>query len=395
MSFEPVPAWDMHSLLASESAVGTTPDPAAAQAVQQIDFDAGQSEVGEIRDVRDRSLGRGMRPNWVEGRKKPIPFSLETSVKGRTAATTVPQESTIFKAAGLTQTVGGGSVAYTTPASPVLVGSFASLSAYRFMGQSPYTLKAEQLRGGLIKTLNFSGGDKELVLKADGEALGRYALGYAPSITLADGSGTTLTFGSIEEGLRFGIGWYQVESEIIKITVPSTTASAAATIARAALGSTGAAHAAVPLRPYVPAMSYPAAAIPISEINFSAVIDGVTMRAMSFDFGITTGMEFGPGESGSQYPQTIKVIRYDATLSVKLLLHREDVALEGKASQRKTCATTIVCGTTAGSILTISCPYAELQPFKTPAAANDAAIVDLSLRLRDNSGNDMFSVTYT
>ncbi len=394
MAFAPVPAWDMAALAASEATWGTIPNPAASQALQLVSFDAGQSEQGEVRAIKDRGLGRAMAPAYVEGRVKPIPFSLETSVKARTANTTVPQESVIMKAAGLLETVGGSSVAYTPPASPVLSGAFASLSLYRFFGQSPYTLKAEQLRGGLIKTLEWSGGDKELMLKAAGEAIGRNALAYAPSITLADAGGTSLVFTDAEEGYRFGVGWYQVESEVIKITSMNYS-TFTATIARAQLSTTGAAHAAKALRPYVPSMSYPAAAIPMSEQNVAVTVDSVAMRAMAADVQLTTGMEMGPPESGSKYTQAPKVLKYDLKASLKMMLHQEDTALEGKATQRKLCALTFAFGTGTGGIVTFSIPYAEIVPFKTPDTNNDVALVDVSFRTRDNSGNDAFSITYT
>ena len=97
------------------------------------------------------------------------------------------------------------------------------------------------MRGAVCTQLSFSGGDSELMLKAGGKGIGKYHQGYSSSITLADGSGTSLVFANAEEGYRFSLGYYQVESEIIRITAMNYS-TFTATIARAQLSSTGAAH---------------------------------------------------------------------------------------------------------------------------------------------------------
>ncbi len=394
MSGESVAGWDQAGLIVSEASFGTTVAPAATQAFEMISCDTGPMEVGEVRGKKDRSGGRGMQAAFVEGRVKPIPFSLEASVKSRAANTTVPQESALYRAAGLTQTVGGSSVAYTIPAAPIeTANSFAGVSLYRALGKSPYVYEAEQLRGGVIKTLNWSGGDKELMLKASGEAIGKYHLGYSASVTMLIGA-TTIVFTDAEEGYRFGLGWYQCESEILLITAMNYT-TFTATVTRAQISTAAAAHTSVPLRPYLPSLTY--AGSPISEGGtVSSVLDGVTLRTLSFGIDLTTGMDMLPGESGSKYCQAPKAVRYEAKSNLKLVLSREQVALLGKAKQRNTCALTIVQSTgVAGGIVTFSLPYCEVQPFKVPDTANDVAIVDVALRCRDNSGNDMFSFTLT
>lgn len=395
MASESVNAWDAAVLIVSESTFGTVPNPATAQSFEAITTDMGQMEVGDVRGKKDRSSGRGMQGAFVEGRVKPIPFNIEASVKSRSAADTTPQESALYRAAGLTQTVTGAtSVAYTLPATPIQTSnSFAGLSMYRALGKGSYIYEAEQLRGGVVKTLDWSGGDKELMIKASGEAIGKYELGYSASVTLADNSGTTLTFANAEEAYRFGFGWYLIESEVVKITARPTTTTA--TIARAQLSTSAAAHAAQPMIPYLPTLTY--AGSPVSEGGTVTVtLDGVTLRAMSFGITLTSGMDLLPGESGSKYVQAPKAVRYDLKANVKLVLAREQVSLLGKARDRNTCAVTIVQSTgTAGGINTFSMPYTEVMPFKVPDTANDVAIVDVALRVRDNSGNDAFSYVMT
>lgn len=397
MSGESISGWDAAVLLASDASIatfGTVVAPAASQAFEFITCDPGQMEVGDVRGKKDRNSGRGMQSGFVEGRVKPIPFSLEASVKSRAAVDTVPRESVLYKAAGLLETVNSStSVVYTTPADPIGSAAFLGASIYRVFGKSPYTYEAEQLRGCVVKTLSWAGGDKELTLKAAGEGIGKYVLGYSAAVTLADGSGTTITFASAEEAYRFGLGWYQIESEVIKITARPT--STTATILRAQLGTTGAAHAAVPMRAYIPSLTY--AGSPISEgATVTVTIDSVVSRALSFSLDLTTGLDMLPGESGSKYVQAPKVVRYDLKASVKLVLAREQVSLLGKARDRNTCAITIVQSTgTAGGVVTFSIPYSEVMPFKVPDTANDVAIVDVPFRVRDSSGNDAFSMTCT
>ncbi len=395
MAGESVNAWDMAVLSIAESTFGTTPNPAATQAFECISMDTGSMEVGDVRGKKDRNTGRGMQSGFVEGRVKPIAWSLEYSMKSRATNATVPPDSGLLGAAGFAATTpGSNSVLYSLVGSPIPATNFAGVSLYRIFGKSPYSYEAEQLRGGVVKTINWSGGDSELMVKVSGEAIGKYVLGYSASVTLVDGSGTTLTFANAEEAYRFGLGWYQIESEVIKITARPT--STTATIVRAELTTTGAAHTAVPMRPYIPTLTY-ASGSPISEGGtVSVTVDGVTLRAMAFNIDFTTGMDMLPGESGSKYIQGAKSVRYDLKAGVKLVLAREQVSLLGKARDRNTCAITIVQSTgTAGGIVTFSLPYCEVMPFKVPDTANEVAIVDVDFRVRDNSGNDAFTLTLT
>ncbi len=391
-----VNAWDMAVLAVSEATFGVIPDPAAAQAFEAFALKTGPAvAVGDVRGKKDRGLGRAMQAGFVEGRVKPGAWSIESSVKSRAAVDTVPRESALYRAAGMTQTVSGGaSVAYTLPGAPIeTANSFASLSLCRLFGKSPYVYEAEQMRGGVVKTLAWSGGDTELILKASGDWADKYILGYSSSITLADGSVTTLTFASAEEAYRFGLGYYQVESEVIRITARPT--STTATITRAQLTTTGAAHTAVPLRPYMPTLTY--AGSPISEGGtVTCTLDGQGLRILSFSIELTTGMDHLPPESGSKYVQGVKAIRNDVKVGFKMVVDHTSVSMIGKARDRNTCALTIVQSTgAAGGVVTFSLPYCEVVSPEVPDTNNDVATTDIALRVRENSANDSMSLTVT
>lgn len=386
---KPVNAWDAAVLVVSESTLGTVPAPAASQALEFITCDTGMAEVGDTRGKKDRNPGRGMQNEFVEGRVKPMAFTVETSCKSRAANTTVPKESAVMKAAGLLETVGGASVAYTTPADPIGSAAFSPLSLYRVFGKSPYVYEAEQMRGGVVKTLSWTGGDKELTLKASGAGIGKYWLGYVDSVTMLIGA-TTLTVTG-DDIYRISPGYYQCESEVILVT-SGNYSTGVFQITRAQVATAAAGHTAVPWRPYVPALTYLGS--PISEGGTVTVtVDSVVLRAMAFHVDLTTGMDHLPGESGSKYTQGVKSIRYDWKAGAKLVLHSDDVAMLGKATQRKAVAVSFVQGGTAGGIYTFSLPTCEIEPFKVPDTANDVAIVDVSFRVRDSSaGNDAGSI---
>lgn len=390
MASEPVLSWDMVGMFSTETTFGTPIALAAAQAQEVISFTTGPAELGDIRPKRDRNQGRGMQNGWVEGRVKPIAWSVEKSVLSRAAATTVPHESVFYKAAGLTETVGGASVAYTLPAAPVQ----SSLSGYRVFGKGLTAYQGEQIRGGLVKTLSWSGGDKELTLKAAGEAIGKYHLGYAASITFASDSDTNVTFASAEESYRFGLGTYLIESEAITIT-SCNYGSGVHVCTRGALSTSAVAHAGKPLRPYLPTLSY-GSDLPLSEALATTVtIDSQAIRCLSFGVDLTTGLDMLPGETGSKYVQGFVAKRYDAKLTLRVAMKREDVSLQGKATQKKAVAATIATGSAAGGIVTFSAPYCEIDAFQTPDTANDEMICDIVLRTRDSAGNDALSVTLT
>lgn len=393
MAAEPINAWDARVLLGTEATFGTTPNAAAAQAVEIIGVDMGPNELGEIRAKKDRAAGRGMTTGFVEGRVKPIPFSLDLCAKVRSAIDANPAEVNVYAAAGLVKTINASTnVAYTLSGTPI-ESAFAGLSVYRALGQGSYIYEAEQLRGGVIKSLQWSGGDKELSLKAAGEAIGKYHLGYAASVTLADGSTTAINFGSVEASYAFALGWYQIESEIVQLTSVNYSAGTGV-IVRGALSSVAAAHTAQPIRPYFPSgATY--AGVPISEATTCTVtIGGVAIRALSWTIDFTTGMDLLPGETGSKYIQGVKAVRNDVKLSVKVQMKREQASLLGKATQKTAVAASLVQGSAVGGVYTFSLPYCEIDAFKVPDG-QDVVEIDLSLRARESSGNDMFSFTLT
>lgn len=387
MSAEPLNAWDRVGMFSTETTFGTPIAFAAAQAQEVISFDTGPAAVGEIRAKRDRQQGRGMTNGYVEGRQKPIAWSVEKSVLSRAAATTVPHESVFYKGAGFTETVGGSDVTYTLPATPAQ----SSLSAYRVFGKSTATYFGEQLVGGLVKTLSFSGGDKELTLKVNGEAINKTRRGYAPSITFASGVDTTVTFATAEESKAFGLGVYLIESEAIEITSMNYTAGTGV-CTRAQLSTSGVAHAAKPLRPYLPTLSY-GTDTPLSEALATTVtLDSVVIRCLAFGIDITTGMDMLPGETGSRLVQGSKVVRYDVKPSLRIFMKREQVSLLGKVANKQACALTIATGSAAGGIVTFSMPYCELDAFQIP---DTEAVIDLPVRTFDSAGNDSFSFALT
>ncbi len=190
----------------------------------------------------------------------------------------------------------------------------------------------------------------------------------------------------------FAIGWYQIESEIIYVSAVNDTTNHI-TIARAQLSSSGATHTTVPARPYITALTY--AGSPVSEAVVSGTLDSIALEFQSFMVALTTGMDHKPGESGSKWSQGAISKRTDVKASFKALLRREDVRNINKSVRRKSVPLTFISGGTAGGIVTFSMPTCEIEPITMPDNANDVVNVDVSVRVRDGSGNDALSITYT
>lgn len=389
MASEPVLGWDARCVIAAESTFGTTPDWASADAIEAINLDMGPTEVGNTRAQKDKTQGRGMTSKFVEGRVDPIAFTLDTSVKSRAAVDTVPKESVLYRAGGLVQAVNGGaSVTYTLSSNPTP----PSMSALRVLGTDPTAYHGEQGRGGVIRKLTWAGGDQELNLKAEGLFIGKNHAGYIDSITLADGVGTSLTV-SVAEAFRLSANMFmKCESEVFKITSVNY-ATGVCVIARAQLGTSGAAHAAKPTWPHIPTLTL--AGSPISEANVVVNIDGTATRCTKFQLEFTTGVDMLPGESGSRYIQGKKVVRCDVKGTASLVLKREDVTFLGKITQRDAMAFNIVCGTGAGGIVTLNVPFCEMMPTTVPDTQNDVVVCDIEFRARDNAGNDILDITLT
>lgn len=392
MAAEPVLGWNAHVLVAYESAFGTTPDPAGSQALEFVTCNMGPSELGQIRAQRDRNDGRGMTAKYVEGRVAPMPWSIETSIKSRAAADTTPKEDPLYLAAGLLRTTNAStSVVYTASNDPVAASAFSSLSMRRALGERGSSVyEAEQLRGGITKTLTWSGGDKEATLQAAGVAQGKRHLGYASSVTLSNGATTSLDLGTTEASYSFGLGLYIIESEVVEITAVDT-ATHTATIVRGAVSTSATSHSAKPIMPYMPSPTLTGS--PISEgTTVTCTLDSQTLRILSWQVALTTGADALPGESGSKYIQGALFKRYSSTVKLRALLRREGVSMLGKATAKKTpLALSLTQGSAAGGIINFTYSNLELDPITVPDTANDAAIVDISLR---NFGSE-FTFTQT
>lgn len=389
MGVNPVRQYEARVLAVVESTFGTPPDPAAAQYVEAVTINMGPPSNGNERPKQDRHIGRSMQNDWVEGRKALLPWSLETSVKGRADADDAPSEDAFYRAAGLARTINAAtSVVYATQGAHTPIG----LTMDVVRGDSSAAQMAERGYGGAVESLKWMGGDRELMLAAGGKFIDKQTRGKLDSITLANGVGTTLTI-TAEESYRLGLGYYLCESEIIEVTA-CTPGSTSATIERAQLSSTGASHTAQPLVPYLPAVSNPTGR-PLAESTSTFTCDSSALRLQSWEVALQTGIQHLPGETGSQRVQGLKVVRYDLTVTAKGVLYEDYVSLLGKATARRLCALSIVQGTGAGKVATFSLPYTELVATPVADSRDDVALVDLSFRVRDNGASDAFTLTLT
>lgn len=404
MATTPVAAFDRMLIAAAETTIGTPVLPAsqaayAAQALEVIEAKMGPVEQGQTRPKRDRGLGRGAQTGWVQGRVEPIPFSILLSQKSRAAIDAAARESVLFKAAGLSETLNASTNAvYALTGTPVESSIFVPCTLTSLRGSGTAAALAEVLRGCLVRTLRWEGGDKELTLRVDGFGLGKYRYGKIDSTTLVDGSDTTLPH-TAEESYLLDVGLYLIESEIIRIAARTDVAygGTVSTVARAILGTSAVAHSSKPLYPYVPSPTY--AGSPIAEPTGTVTIGGVTFRCMSWFIELTTGAKHRAGETGSAYRQGAVFTRFDVRLGVKLVLEQEGVVMLGKMTERATAGTLAVSmaqGTGTGGVATFSAPFCEFEPVEVPDVADDVAVLDVTLRARDNAaGNNTMSMTLT
>ncbi len=389
MGVNPVRQYEARVLAVVESTFGTPPDPAAAQYLEAVSVNMGPASTGVIRPKQDRHIGRSMQNDWVEGRKELVPWTLETAVKGRADADDAPSEDAFYRAAGLLRTINAAtSVVYATQGAHTPIG----LTMDVVRGDGAAAQLAERGYGGAVESLKWMGGDKELMLSAGGKFIDKQTRGKIDSITLASGVVTTLTI-TAEESYRLGLGYYLCESEIIEVTA-CTPGGTSATIERAQLASTGVAHTAQPLVPYLPAVSNPTGR-PLAESTSTFTCDSAALRLQSWEVSLQTGIAHLPGETGSERIQGLKVVRYDLSVTAKGVLYEDYVSLLGKATARRNCALTIVQGTGAGRIATFSLPYTELVAVPVADSRDDVALVDLSWRVRDNGASDAFTLTLT
>jgi hypothetical protein len=387
MANEPVYGWNEYGFAKVETVFGTAEAPVAASGVEFINADLGPVEAPDTRAKKDKTLGRDMTLEFVGGRYLPVPFTLETSVKSRATAATAAKEGAYLKAGGMVETI-GATAAYTITSDPTIVG----LTMHRAAGPAGTSRRFAELGyGGVIKTLSFSGGDSELILKAGGAFAGKSWQGQALA-TASDGSTTSIQVDTAAEVYRFGPGYYQIESEIVIVTAVNYS-TGVLTATRAQVSTSGVAHAAATIYPYLPAPTL--AGSPISEANCTVTLDGTATRCTKFSIDIETGIDHLPPETGSARVQGARAVRVDVKPSLEFVLTKELVNVLGKAHERKSVALTIVCGTGAGSIVTFSMPTCELVAMPVPMPPNDITIVSPTLRVRGSAGNDMVAITYS
>ena len=395
MSANPVNSWDTRLLAVSESTFGTAVAPANTQGLEVINVDLGMNESGKVRPKRDRSIGRGMQSGFVEGDVDPMDFSVITSVKSRAAVDTAPRELALYRAAGLLNTTNAGVSSVLSMAStPIESAAFASATLSRFLGVGAGGQQAEVLRGCVVKALQWSGGNKELELQASGQGVAKEVLGQIDSITLASGVVTSMTV-TAQESYKLGLGYYLCESEVIQVTA-ITPGGTTATIARAQLSTTGVAHTAQPLRPHYPS-GVAFTGNPIAEPNATVILGAISpLLVTEWSLDLTTGMDLLPHETSSKYIAGAKQVRYDVSYKLKAVLRGDRVDLQGMSKGRANVAVSLAQGIGVGGIATFASANCEVMPFNVPDTANDIAMVDIELRVRDSgTASDALTVTFT
>lgn len=400
-SLSPVNAWDMALAAVSETTFGTVPTPADAAAykarfLECITASLGPAAmVGVVRNKQDRGIGRGSTDAFISGRVEPIEWNVMLSVKSRTANDTAPLELALYKAGGLNCQDAGSTYTLTPSATPIESGHFASASLQRFLGKGSAAYQSEVLAGCVARSLKWEGGDKELTLTASGAGVAKRSLG-AVTATFADGSTTTMTLADAEDSYRIDLGYYLIESEIILVTA-YTAGSTTATATRGVLGSSGAAHTAAMGYPYIPALTSQFTGAPITEATSTVALAGVSgVRCISWSFELATGLDLLPGETGSSQIQGAKSVRYEPKLNLRMVLSHQQLTMIGRARGRTSVACTLSQGSGTGGVFTFAAPQGEIVNFAVPDTANDVAVVDVALRLRDSAaGNDAFTITGT
>lgn len=402
MGANPVPGYNAVTFLADETTYGTAVAPAnvaafAAQAIPTIQANTGKVQAPVVRGKQDRGLARDMQDGFVSGRFEAPTWNVMTSLRTRSAVDDPSREIALWKACGFTRTTNAGVSYVLSPSNtPVESSDFVGQTMTRILGRSPGEMELERLLGCFAQSVKLEGGDKEVQATFSGMAQTKTVGTSLPSITLASAGVTTLTF-TAAESYALATGYYICESEIILVTAP-TGGATSCTIARAQLGSTGASHTAQPLYPYLPTgISYSGS--PISEaLTTSFTFDSVTVPVLSWSVDIKTGLEPGPGETGSANPfQVIKANRLDVAISAQLLLKGNDVRLFNKARARTNGACSIVQGTSTGGVITIASSNCEMQALEAADNANDSIVVPVSLRVRGSgaASPDSFSITLT
>jgi hypothetical protein len=316
----------------------------------------------------------------IQGRKK-VSWNLESYLIPSGAAGTSPDLGPLFKGAFGVETVNSGtSVVHTLSASQSALGSFCF---YAHMND----VYMESLVGVYVEGMTISGsGGEPPKVKFDG---GAADLKHTGSSTL-DGSISSSSSATVESAEAEN---FQAAS-LVKVGSNSNLFVVSRNGAVLTLDSSISASDGDTVTPYVP--SETTAGRPVAGVVGGLTIDSVSVPIISYEINLKNNFKAVDDEAFiSSVTDVIPGFR-EVTGKVTVRLRKDQVLHLGKRkdgtwTQR---AISFVIGSTAGSICTVSIPYAEMSMAAVSAGENEAT-VDLPFKALGSSGEDELSLTWT
>lgn len=361
----------------TEATAGTWDEPAGADAAKVMKCDISAERT---RNLREDSRATRSALERIQGRGT-VSWSVEAEVIPSGSAGTPPDLHPMYKAAmGSYANTPATSDAYTlansqTPDTLTLLRHMTDVLSESAWGcwVDEMTLSVQ---GGETPKVKFAGGGMGYVLTGTSTLNGAMSGSTTMVVQTADGYAFA-TNSLIQIGSTSGIVVTADSSR------PSFTTDGSVT------ESNGAA-----VIPYAPTET--TAGSPIAGISGSVTYDSDAVNVTGLEVSLKNGFRPLDDEALEEYPSDFVPGFREVTGNITLRARKDWVVHVANRLEYSTQALTVVLGSTAGSILTVSVPYAELDYSAIDVPAGDGDVVlTLPFVALGSSGEDELALTFT
>ena len=370
----------------TESTFGAGPasNPAAADAVDHVAFDPGQTPGQSVVPNAEKNGTRSMGPP-TQSFHDPRPFKLDLHARGSGTPTTAIDPAFLFKAGGFTETVGGASVDYARTLSPATSAWLWSVSSNGELGLSYAGAVVGQIDLTVedIARLSFSG-EAAKVSICDKTTIAADILLGASSFTLTANHGWVVPSSGAPV-------WVTIGAETVKvISVSGVTATISGTFAGPHTSGDA-------VSPFVPSSRTVSTQTPISAVN--CVLDlnagSEEIAVLKWNASIKTGVRlldkevhatFRSGLIGERTPDD--AARISADLYYTAQTGTSKLAAMFAAQTTKSVRASI--GETSGNIIRINMTTAKVvSPLSIPESDSGPRIGTVELAGYSTAGTDV------
>jgi len=372
-----------HVIFGAESAFEVATDLSSHKLLKFDSFSATRSREDFLANHKRTTLDM-LTDAWVQG-KEGAAWQFSQDLRPSGAAGTAPDIANILKAAGLAETVNGGTDVQYDPANAIstTLNIVEDLETY-----------SQRIRGGLVTAIRIKlpEGNNPAKLEAEGIGTSVIRTGYDVTTGITAGSATTIPvteLGHFEVGGFVQIGTDTNTAVGFRITAKSAATGAGNLTIHSGLTSGEASG--VTVAPYATTPTAVGDIAPI--ISGTTQIDSTAIKVLSGELAINNEIATDLEVVGQDRIQVYRITSREILYSMQCLLRRDDL-LAMKPVGVTTLNVDVTIGDTAGKKITIDVPTWQVDIPEIEVPESGLIPVTLSGRALGSSGDDSFKITF-